>query len=736
MTRFTRFQKPKKISKIPGAVLLVLALFCANNQLLTAQTSGTTIFHFPAFRYPDDTVTDSLVVTNAGNEAWESYYDQLDIQDDCAGLVLKSIRQYFIIDWLSNIGPDVYIPSLDLNNDGRLGDAFDAQVFGDSIYMLVDGAQGPVLAPKNSVLHYTQILKWSYGVPPIAYTGTVFEDVDADCIAGADEPRLANWVVKVIAQPSGNIWIDTSDANGFYEIGICLTDTAAEISLDVPYNYGGDCPLVYQLPLLPAGQIAIQDIPVHLQQTCPLLSVDLSASTINACATGRYVVSYCNLSTIPVADAKVAVYLDNYIGFTDASMPATYLGNNAYEFSIGDLDAGRCGEMEITFTTDCNTPAGASFCSEAHISPIAACDTNGVWSGAWLEASAVCDGDSVHLILSNIGAGSMDQPLDFVVVEDLIMYTQPTSFQLGAGEQVEVTLPANGATFYIQSPQVEGHPFGGIVAAQVEGCGGLNLPGASLALPAGSNSPFAAYDCQVNSLQQDGNYVTALPGGYGPQHLINKNTDLKYTIHFQNLAADTARNLTIYVWPPQELDINSIVPGAGSHPFDFDIFDNFIRFRFDLINLPGAATNSWASKGFVSYQIAQMPDLPDGTVIDNQAQLHFENQFPIVTNMVRHEIGSNFIEVASPMSGVSDNAGAPLLTFPNPSTGMVYFHLPEGREGGHFALTDEQGQPLYSGEFAGPEFRLDRQGLPAGVYYYALTDRTRRVYSGKLILHP
>ncbi|MFN8301296.1 MAG: T9SS type A sorting domain-containing protein [Saprospiraceae bacterium] len=697
------------------------------------QTPGTSIIHFPAHRLPYDTETDSLVIDNTGNENWFSYYDQLDFNDNCIGQTVKSIRIYHLLDWISYTGPEYPIPLMDINNDGIFGDAFDAQVFGDTLYLLVDGAQGPALAPKSGFLYYYQVLKWDYLAPPVEYVGKVFDDANGDCSLDGTEPLLANWVVKAVAQPSGYVWIDTTDANGFYEIGICLTDTAAEISLDLPYNYGGNCPMVYQVSMPPAGQTVSQDIPVHLEQSCPILSVDLSSAPIHPCAVGKYAVSYCNLSSIMVPDAKVTVNLDNYFAFTGSTLPATDLGNNAYEFSVGDLDAGRCGEMVLAFTTDCNPEAGATFCSEAHITPIAACDMNGVWSGAWLEASAVCDGDSVHLILTNIGSGNMDQPLDFVVVEDLIMYMQPTPFQLGVGEYVEVTLPANGSTFYIQSPQVEGHPFGGIVAAQIEGCGGLNLPGASLVLPVGSNSPFAAYDCQASDLPMPGNYLSAFPVGYGPQHLIPQNTTLEYTVHFQNVSIDTVQNLSVYVWLPSELDANSIVPGAGSHPYDFDAYPGFVRFRFDQINLPDSATGAGNSQGFISYHISQMPDLPEGSSIEQYAQIQFASQLPVVTNPVQHVIGANFIEI---VSDVPDNEMFGLNVFPNPALGPVDFQLPAGHQGGHFVLADGQGRVVRTGEFSGAEYRFEQLDLQQGVYYYTLTDSTGRTYIGKLILHP
>ena len=60
----------------------------------------------------------------------------------------------------------------------------------------------------------------------------------------------------------------------------------------------------------------------------------------------------------------------------------------------------------------------------------------------------------------------------------------------------EVVLPANGSTWRLQAEQEPFHPWGGIEAAAIEGCGGINQQGLINLFQLNNNNPFEVIDCR------------------------------------------------------------------------------------------------------------------------------------------------------------------------------------------------------------------------------------------------
>jgi hypothetical protein len=326
----------------------------------------------------------------------------------------------------------------------------------------------------------------------------------------------------------------------------------------------------------------------------------------------------------------------------------------------------------------------------------------------------------------------MATELDFIVVEDFIMSVQnPETFQLDPNETLKIAAPANGATWRIQSPQESGHPWGGIVAAFVEGCGGLNTVGASLAFPIASNDPFVSTDCMVSVASFDPNDKQAVPVGYGLEHFIEKNTDIQYHLRFQNTGTDTAYTVVLLDSLSSYVDPRSVVAGASSHPYDVDILEgNVLRFRFDNINLPHSTVNFDGSQGFVKYNIQQVPNNPEGTIIHNQAAIYFDNNAPILTNTTTHTIGKKFITVeTNELQGQ-----ASIKVYPNPSSGAVYFELPLTVENSQFELRDALGRLVTTVQFQGNGFQFEGTDMAAGLYFFQINTEGQQRYSGKIVI--
>lgn len=690
----------------------------------------------PADYMPGDPEIDSLDVDEGMYALLGVNFEDLVFDFDCDGDADKIIRTWGVINWCQYVNETAtLLPSLDLDGDGNTGDAYDALADADSTYFQYQGVVLGTVAERNEYYQYKQIIRYNYN-DTIQFTlaGLVFQDILADCQYW-NEPLLEGWPVKATGLVSGKTYTTTTDANGQYAFALCLSDTLVEVSLDVPFNYGQTCPTTYAVAFTPGiTQLHIQDIAVQLDEECPLLMVDIAAPFLRRCFENYYAVSYANLSDQLVEGAHVEVALDPAMTFTTADLPETDLGNNVYSFEVGDLQPGQYGSFQINFDLDCEAELGATHCSEAHIFPDTLCPLSGNWSGANVEVDGYCENDTIHLIIRNTGEGDMVAPLEFIVVEDVIMYNQD-NFDLDASAtEIVLEMPGNGATWRLEAEQEPGHPYAGSVAVAVEGCGGINELGLVNLLPLENPNPFIAIDCQENIGSFDPNDKTAFPSGYNGPHYIERGIPIEYKIRFQNTGTDTAFQVVLLDTLSAHLDPESVRPGSGSHPYSFELIDgNVLRFTFSGIMLPDSNTNEAASHGFVQFNVQQLPDLPLGTVIENSAAIYFDFNDPVITNAVFHTIGENFILVID--NTFEAGAPGPVKVYPNPSFGAVTFEWPgEAPDGFRFVLFDLLGQMVRMEPANGSRYLFERGELPAGVYFYSFESEGRQWYSGKVVL--
>ncbi|MCB9226173.1 MAG: T9SS type A sorting domain-containing protein [Chitinophagales bacterium] len=138
----------------------------------------------------------------------------------------------------------------------------------------------------------------------------------------------------------------------------------------------------------------------------------------------------------------------------------------------------------------------------------------------------------------------------------------------------------------------------------------------------------------MNSL--DPNNKQVIPNGECDNHLVIKDDPLNYIINFQNIGNAEAIDVRIVDTIDTDLDIASFLLVDKSHE-DLIIelvSDSIIIFRFDSILLPNSANSPILSKGYVNYQIYPKSGLNNGTIVDNDALIFFDYNYPIKTNSV------------------------------------------------------------------------------------------------------
>jgi hypothetical protein len=437
------------------------------------------------------------------------------------------------------------------------------------------------------------------------------------------------------------------------------------------------------------------------------------------CAENSLAVRYANTGTTIAANAAVTLKLDTLLVLTDASIPFEQSGLHEWRFELGDLPPLFDSSFTATVRTDCDAMVvDRTLCVEAHIEPDESCLAP--LDGPLLLAEGRCEGDSVRFYLYNIGL-PMTESQPYIVVEDNIMFLQNQEIQLGAGEERVLSFPANGSTWRIevlQHPGTEDWQSDARVAAVVEGCsagGGFST---------GFVGQFSLYDggyffeneCRTVVSGTQGIEKAAYPLGWNEEHLIGPNTDLEYALHFQNLSGDTIRTLSFRdSLDTFVLDPASILPGPASHPYWFDLNGAGVAtFRF-LGALPDSG------RAWVKFRVAQQADLPNGTLIFNQAWAYPDFSAPIVTNQTFHTIGTPLLATkdARPKNG-----GPALEIWPVPSAGGLHLNM---RAPGEYRcrITDLAGRPILEQAFSGNMIYVEKERLPPGACIVSVYAKNR-----------
>lgn len=227
---------------------------------------------------------------------------------------------------------------------------------------------------------------------------------------------------------------------------------------------------------------------------------------------------------------------------------------------------------------------------------------------------------------------------------------------------------------------------------------------------------------------RDPNAKEVLPAG----DIIEDDSVLTYTIHFQNTGNDTTwfvilkDTLSAHVNPATVQNISS------SHDYaSFDVTDHgILTWVFNPIYLVDSATNEPASKGYVMFLVKKKHNLPLTTEIKNKASIYFDYNEPIVTNTVTNTMTlPNFIFTMKGDENISVTA------MPNSFSKSTQIVV-EGVAGTFdFELFDVTGKVMKKISSIGDNrFDLDRENMSAGVYFYRITSSSKQRAFGRVVV--
>ncbi len=570
--------------------------------------------------------------------------------------------------------------------------------------------------------------------PCTRIAGRVVYDKDKNCQADPAETGLFAWMVT--AQGAHDTFYGITDAQGYYVM--LVSPDIYTVRLIPPNSQDIVCQNDVLVQLNQAGDAAVVNFEAQVADPpCPRLTVDLSTPFLRRCFTGLYSVRYCNQGVEPIPQVRVELELDPFLTFSDATVAAIPLGNNTFQFNLGTVPPGFCGQFWVSVQVSCQAALGQIHCSKARILPDTLCEPpHPLWSGAHVQVRSQCTGDSLLFLLHNIGPQPMSVPLEYIVIEDGIMLRQGSAAPLAAGETMPVAVPANGATWRLEAIQEPYTPRNDRPVLSVEGCTttGSFTTGFAAQFPTGENRPQEDVDCTDNVGSYDPNDKQAFPIGYGPAHYVRPGTEIEYLIRFQNTGTDTAFTVVVRDTLSPWLDPLTVRPGSSSHPYRFDLMGpSVLLFEFQNILLPDSNTNEAASHGYVKFRIRPRTNTPLETDIFNSAAIYFDFNEPVMTNTTRHRIGQNFLSVSS---WVPVQPQLKVSVVPNPLTHSAWLALDAAPATGRYTLRlwDATGRLAREASADAPQFLLQAENLPPGTYAFSISREGVPVGSGKLVV--
>ncbi|WP_343706454.1 T9SS type A sorting domain-containing protein [Flavobacterium sp.] len=127
----------------------------------------------------------------------------------------------------------------------------------------------------------------------------------------------------------------------------------------------------------------------------------------------------------------------------------------------------------------------------------------------------------------------------------------------------------------------------------------------------------------------DPNDKTCLEGKVIKPELIGQY--VHYLIRFENTGTYNAENVVIKdIIDTSKFDVSTLVPTSSSHSYITKISEgNKVEFIFEKINLPFDDANN---DGYIAFKIKTLPTLVVGDSFENEANIYFDYNFPILTN--------------------------------------------------------------------------------------------------------
>jgi uncharacterized delta-60 repeat protein/uncharacterized repeat protein (TIGR01451 family) len=621
-----------------------------------------------------------------------------------------------------------------LNADGSLDTSFDSGIgVNDIIHTTAVQSDGKIIIggrftefngiPRNHIAR----LNGDKGI-----YGQVYLDLNENCIRNVGETGIAGR--NLLINP-GNIVVQSQIDGSWYVDSL----PAGEYTLtaDTSGKWQITCPLIQEFTVIhPDSALAAPNFGFISTEPCPEPNISLQMPFMRPGFSNQKIfVRACNqnIGTDVLNDAYAEVQLDEQLTVESASLPYTDLGDNLFRFDLGDLNPGQCANFNISCSLSVTAVLGSTLCMEANLYPVDDCVLDTIpssptgevspctlpWDQSSLNVEGWCANDSIYFTITNtgeFGGGDMEcySPVRIFVDGVLI---QLDSILLQGGETFTYTFAGTAQTWIIQADQHPLHPGNSNPRAHVENCGtGTWTPDLVNNLPLDDADPTVDIYCGIVTGSYDPNDKRGFPSGISDDHFISKNQDLEYIIRFQNTGTDTAFTVVVRDTLDENFNIFTVTPGVSSHNYTFRMYGpRVLEWTFANILLPDSTTNEHLSNGFLTFTVKQNPDLAEGTVLSNDADIYFDFNEPIITNETEHKI-SYQINTLSTLEKLKNQKSA-LRLYPNPSNSTFTIDLNTFSKNVNYKIYSLSGTLLQEKENSyGQKISVDVKNLENGLY--------------------
>ena len=559
--------------------------------------------------------------------------------------------------------------------------------------------------------------------------GTLFVTENGQCDFDSSQTVLNQWQVAAISK-DGRIYRTFTDEMGEYYFIL----PAGSFSLETvfPNRSWTQCQIL-EIENIDSSNQNI-NIGVVATRTCSDLEVGISGFHLESCQQNKYAVNYRNWGTSFADSAYIEISIDTLLNIISVSRPYLSIDNQSIRIDLGQVGVNEQGSIELILESDCNLLEGQIHCMEAEIFPNKQCEIqNEEWSGASLEVTGRCEGDSVIFTVRNIGTANMVSPSPFIITEDIVSFLKG-NVQLNSLSSKDFPYEANGKTYRMEVEQVPFHPGNSIPRAHVEGCGPEPYTyGIVNQFEQNDRDPHLSKICLRTRTQYLPAELTANPIGVSDERYIESSTELEYSIGFQNTGSTIIGDIEVIDTLSEFLDPKTIRLTGSSHLLKMAFLsDRVIKFSFPDINLSPFESEEENSRGFLQFRVKQIDENENGTMIHNRALLRFDRDGLTTTEQLTHTVSDNFFQTLGfyPLEEETFFVKA----FPNPFHEQTRILVTAERDDIYtIELFDVLGNKLLEDKFSF-EYVLNNPGWAQGLYLAKITNSDNDQLVGKLYI--
>ena len=185
-----------------------------------------------------------------------------------------------------------------------------------------------------------------------------------------------------------------------------------------------------------------------------------------------------------------------------------------------------------------------------------------------------------------------------------------------------------------------------------------------------------------------------------------------YLIRFENLGTANAVNVVVKdVIDETKFDVSTLIPLNASHSFTTRIREgNIVEFIFENIQLPFDDANN---DGYIIFKIKTLDTLVLGDTFENEAEIYFDFNFPVVTNNYSTEVTEDSLSI-------NDFKTNNINIYPNPVTDVIT--IQSQLEIDKIEIADVNGRTVYNKLLGQPilEHSIQIGSISQGLYFITI----------------